>query len=56
MIDKLNECSDYYYECTSGIISDILSQCNISKEEVEDINNDLSKYIKNLEIEVIDFK
>lgn len=56
MIDKLNECSDYYYECTSGIISDILSQCNISKEEIEDINNDLSKYIKNLEIEVIDFK
>lgn len=56
MMKKLNEYSDYYYEYTSRIIFDILSQCNISKEKVEDINNNLSKYIKNLEIELIDFK
>ena len=56
MVDKLNKSSDYYYECTSGIIYEILSKCNISKEEVEYINNNLSEYIKNVEIELIDFK
>lgn len=56
IIDKLNQSSDYYYEYTTGIICDILNQCNISKEEVEDINMKLPKYIETVELELMEFK
>ena len=53
IVDKLNQSSDYYYECTTEIIYDILNQCNTSKEEVENINIQLVKYIENVEVELI---
>ena len=52
VVDKLNKSSDYYYEYTTEVIYDILNQCNISKEEVEDINIQLLKYIENIEVEL----
>lgn len=53
IVDKLNQSSDYYYEYTTEIIYDILNQCSTSKEEVEDINIQLLKYIENVEVELI---